>query len=408
MSYQFFIDTDPKAFDEFVINSDQNSLLQCSNWAKIKNNWDHLLTSVKDGDKIVGTALVLIRNLPLGLTLFYIPKGPVMDYSNKELVSFYMNELKKIAKKKKAIEICFDPIVLSRKYSYKDKNKDNPYLNNDVIEYLKSLGIKHKGFTLNINETIQPRFNAEVEVSEDYFDKLPHKTIKRWESAIHKGNVMYEGKEYLKDFATAMHYTEVRKQVGLRNEEYFANMANVYGDKCIIMVTKLNFKNAIKNLEDTINENKEKLNDPAYGKNRRAAVSQDIENDSKELEKLKEDYKREGTDEVITCGTLAVYNDNLMEIFYMGNHTDYLRTFASYLLYGKCIERCKQLGIKTCSFGGVEGTLNDGLTAFKSNWNMNVEEYIGEFNYVLNPFMYMMMNNVYPFIKKIGIKIKSK
>lgn len=408
MNYQFHIDTDTKALDEFVMNSDQNSLLQCSPWAKIKNNWDHLFTSVTLDEKIVGTALVLIRKLPLNLTLFYIPKGPVMDYSNKELVTFYFNELKKVAKKRKAVEILFDPIVLSRKYAYKDKNKDNPYMNNDVVEYLKSLGIKHKGYTLNINETIQPRFNAETEVVEDYFSKLPHKTVKRMEMATHKGNEIYEGPEYLSDFATAMHYTEVRKQVGLRNEEYFKNMCDVYGDKAIVMVTKLNLPKAIKNLEDTINENKEKLNDPAYGKNRRAAVSLDIENDSKELEKLKEDYKREGVDEVITCGTLAVYNDNLMEIFYMGNHTDYLRTFASYLLYGKCIERCKDLGIKTCSFGGIEGTLNDGLTAFKSNWNMNVEEYIGEFSMILNPFMYMMMNNVYPFIKKIGIKSKSK
>ena len=63
----------------------------------------------------------------------------------------------------------------------------------------------------------------------------------------------------------------------------------------------------------------------------------------------------------------------------MGNNPDYLRMYSSYLLYAKCLDRCVDLGIEHCSFGGIEGTLDDGLTLFKSNWIMNVEEYIGDF-----------------------------
>lgn len=406
MAYQFNIDVDPKVLDKFVLNSDQNNLFQCSPWASIKSNWGHVFTSVTDNNEVVGTALVLIRKLPLGKTLFYVPRGPVMDYKNKELVSFYINELKKLGKKRHAIVLTFDPCLLSRVYPYVDRNEEHPYQNNDVIEYIKSLGVKHRGFTVHLGESIQPRFNAEMDVTPDYKEVIPRKTFRFFGYAEHKGIEIYEGHEYLDDFAKTMRYTESRKNIALRNEEYFSNMLNVYGDKAICMVAKLNFPKQIKRLEEFIKTNEERLESEQLGKKQKADLKDSIESDKKELEKIKADYQREGVDEVVTSGLLAVYNEKLMEIFYMGNNANYLRTFSSYLLWSKCLDKCVEHNIVHCSFGGIEGTLDDGLTIFKSKWNMNVEEYIGEFNLVLDPFMYAMYDDVYPFMKKIAKKFR--
>ena len=408
MTYTFYKTCNIDEFDSFVIHSKQNTLFQCSLWADVKNNWDHLFTCVKENDEIVATAMVLIRKLPLGKTLFYIPRGPVMDYNNHDLVSFMLSHLKEEAKKQHAIVLRFDPSILSRIYSYRDRNEEHDFENNDVIEYLKSLGAKHKGFTTYIEESTQPRFNAEMDVTSDYRERLEHKTAKCIRAAVHKGIQVYEGKEYIHDFSVAMHYTEVRKQIALRNEEYFENMMDVYGDKAICMVAKLNFPKQLKKLEDSIRENEEKLNSDSLKKKEKNLVRQQLTNDQNELNKLKADYEREGKDEVITCGILAVYNDNLMELFYMGNNPDYLRMYSSYLLYAKCLDRCIELGISHCSFGGIEGTLDDGLTLFKSNWLMNVEEYIGEFNIVLNPFMYKLFDEVYPWVRDTTAKLRGK
>lgn len=38
--------------------------------------------------------------------------------------------------------------------------------------------------------------------------------------------------------------------------------------------------------------------------------------------------------------------------------------------------------------GGVEGTLDDGLSVFKSNYNPTVVEYVGEFDLPVNKTMY--------------------
>lgn len=407
MNYQFHLDTNVDLMDKFVMDSDQNSLFQCSSWAKVKANWDHLFTSVTDEDgNIVATAMILIRKMPLGTTLFYIPRGPVMDYQNQELVSFTLDSIKHEAKKRKAMAVRFDPSILSREYSYLDRKNEHPYENNDVIETLKRYGAKHKGFTTMIAESTQPRFNAATDVDPDYKDHMERKAFKRINTSIHEGNQLYVGHEYLHDFATAMHYTEVRKQVALRNEDYFAHMMEVYGDHALCMVTKLNFPEQIKKFKEDIAETQKKFDDGLVTRKQRPMLEAQLKRDKKELALLEEDYAREGKDEVITCGILAVYNKNLMEILYMGNHPDYMRTYASYLLYSKCLDKCVEENIKHCSYGGVEGTLDDGLTLFKAHWMMNVEEYIGEFNIVLKPVIYHAFDTVYPKVLAAAAKMR--
>lgn len=404
-NYVFHTTYDEEEIDKFVMASEQNSLFQCSEWAYVKENWNHLFTCVTSDDKIIASALVLVRHMPLGKTLFYIPRGPVLDYKNKELLSFYMNELTVLARKHKAIAIRFDPAILSRKYSYKERNEDNPFMNEDVISSLKDLGCIHKGMTIHIEEATQPRFNAEMDVDEDYESKLEHKTMKCVRSAIHKGIQVRSGKDKVHDLAIAMHYTEVRKKVALRNESYFEHMMDVYEDHAICMVSYLNFKEQIQNLETSIQEKKDQL-EQNPSKKQKATLEREIAQDEKELTKLQEDYAREGTDEVITSGILACYNDTLMELFYMGNNPNYLRMYSSYLLYKKCLDICVEKGIHHCSFGGIEGTLDDGLTLFKSNWLMNVEEYIGEFNLVLNKPMYYLFDTLYPQLLKTVAKLR--
>ena len=407
MGYTINLNTKPEILDKFVINSNQNTLFQCSNWTKVKNNWDHYLITINnDNNEIVASALVLSRELILGKRLFYIPRGPVMDYKNEELVEFTLNEIKKLAKKDKAIAIVFDPKILSRRYKYENRNDNIPFENEDIINNLKKLGYKHSGYTKKLGETYQPRFIAETDVEKGYQDKLDRKTIRSINTSIKKGAEFYFGKEYLDDFAKAMHYTEERKGVALRNKEYFKNMIDVYGDDCIIGIAKLNFPKQISILENRIADTKTQLNNEDISKKQKNSLNQLLKDDEEELKKLKEDYELEKQDEIILCGILAPFNNKTMEIAYMGNNPRAMRIRASYYLYNYCIKHCEKVGIRECSFGGIEGSLDDGLTIFKSNFQMNVEEYIGEFTYVLDKFMFYMFDKAYPRIRKILNKFR--
>ena len=96
--YSYKIGISAEEHDHFVKNSDQVNLLQSSNWAKIKDNWNNERIGFYKDDRLVATASILIRTLPLGLTMLYIPRGPIMNYSNIELVTFVIDLLKKLQK----------------------------------------------------------------------------------------------------------------------------------------------------------------------------------------------------------------------------------------------------------------------------------------------------------------------
>ena len=88
--YHFSTNINKEEYEQFVQNHTYCNLLQSYDWATIKSSWDHLITGVYNEKKeLVATGMVLIRQLPMGYTLFYIPRGPIMDYENKKLLEYY-------------------------------------------------------------------------------------------------------------------------------------------------------------------------------------------------------------------------------------------------------------------------------------------------------------------------------
>lgn len=75
-----------------------------------------------------------------------------------------------------------------------------------------------------------------------------------------------------------------------------------------------------------------------------------------------------------------------MEMLYAGMNDEFKKFYPQYSLYPKVFEDAFADGIIWANMGGVEGTLDDGLTKFKSNFNPSIEEYIGEFNIPVSPF----------------------
>ncbi len=408
MPYIFHTDTDPEQLKEFVVNSDQNTLFQCPEWARVKDDtWNSIYASVTENDRIVGAALILIRPVLFGKTMFYIPRGPVMDWHNQELVSFMLDHLKELAKQNHAMVLRFDPYVIYRQYDIREKDQEHPAQNEDVIEYLKQYGAEHKGFTKRIEEATQPRYNIIMHVDEHWKDRLIKNTKQSIRTAEKRGAECYEGTDYIPDLRTALHFTETRQGIVLRNEAYFRHMAEVYQDHCIVMAAKLNFAHEAEKLNRDLSEAESQLL-TAGSKKETARLEKQIENDRAELKRIEEYRETEQRDEVVLCGKLVIFNDKRMEFVYMGNNTNYLRVRANYWLYSKCLERCQELGIPVCSFGGVEGTLDDGLTQFKSAWPVEVEEMIGEFNIVLDPVLYRVFTDVYPMLLKTAAKLRSR
>ncbi|MCF0110779.1 MAG: peptidoglycan bridge formation glycyltransferase FemA/FemB family protein, partial [Erysipelotrichaceae bacterium] len=261
MAFTFETQMNPEEFDTFVASHPLGNLLQQTNWAKIKNNWGHFFTGVKEDGNIVLTALVL-RTKKMGMELWYIPRGPVTDYTRKDILDFYFSNLKKFAKPYKVICVKFDPLVIYDSFLLAD-HTESKTTKDDTTKLLESLGAKHLGYTFRIAQSTQPRTQAVYYYSDGWTER-PSKTLKKYlQRCSNKGVTLEKGTPgQISVFADILAKTGERKGIHLRSEEYFRRMTEVYGENCAIFFSKLNQKEQLeknlaekKRIEDDLAEN---------------------------------------------------------------------------------------------------------------------------------------------------------
>lgn len=385
MQYKTIINIDAQLHDDFVAKASISNLLQSSSWAKIKDNWESFRFSITAGDDIVASSLILVKVIKKW-KIFYIPRGPILDYSNEEIINFYFDELKKYAKKCNCIFIKIDPAVIYNKHLL--NQQDNIYDSGiKAINNLKNYGFKHHGFTKYIKDTFQPRFVMQVDKNNYSFNSLSRSMRKTIRSSSKKGvEINFYNINYLDKFAHIMDLTQERKQVNLRNKDYFAKLLNTYEHSYLILAT-IDLNTRIKEIELDI----EKINhDISMCESANKLKNFKTQKDSLEKELVKFlELQKKYQDKVYIAGELAVGFGDEVEFLYAGMNDDFQFLNPQSLLHTKAFEHFFELGYQVCSMGGVEGTLDDGLSKFKSKFNPYVVEYIGEFDLVLNKPFYL-------------------
>ena len=388
--YIFKTNIDAKTHDDFVKQSPLCNLLQSSNWAKIKDNWDSCITGVYQKDKLVASGLILIKHLPLSFTMMYIPRGPIMDYENKELVKFYLKELKKWAKTKHCLFISFDPAIKLREFDLDHKDKPDDQKALSIINNLQDNKAIYKGKTLKIEETIQPRFHMGLYYTDDLNSHLPKSTIKSCKAAIKRHvNVKVADHNEVEKFAKMIELTEKHKNVHLRNEEYFRKILDVYKEDATLYLADVNVSTYKKELEDSIKAANDTLQNETATNNAKNKALQTIKNSEKELLTIN-DLASKYPNDTIIAGGLMVGFGNTCEMLYAGRNDDFNSFRPQYYLYTKKIEHSFKQGYQYVNMGGIEGTLDDGLSKFKANFNPVIIEYVGEFDLPVMPLLYKL------------------
>lgn len=71
---------------DFVAGRTSASFLQTPGWGRVKSEWRRESLGFHDGERLVGVALVLYRQLPrVRRFLAYVPEGPVLDWDDPDL-----------------------------------------------------------------------------------------------------------------------------------------------------------------------------------------------------------------------------------------------------------------------------------------------------------------------------------
>ena len=402
--YTYKIGITAEEHDEFVKTSPQTNLLQSSDWAKIKDNWGNERLGVYQDHKLVAVASILIQPLPLGFTMLYIPRGPIMDYQNSELVAFMLQSIKTYAKSKRAVFAKFDPSLFLRKGLIAQEVKDQE-ATLAIIQSLKDCGVEWVGRTEDMGETIQPRFQANI--YKEYFteDQLSKSTKQAIRTARNKGvEVIFGGTELLDEFAALMKKTEARKGIHLRGRDYYEKLLTTYAGQSYITLSRINLAERLTSLKEQLKKNQAE----ASRFNEKTKPGK-IDNTRQEKERLEEEIQflnqelKSGQEIVSLSGTLTLEFGGTSENVYAGMDENFRRYQPAILTWYETAQHAFDRGATWQNMGGVENQLDGGLYHFKSKFNPMIEEFVGEFN-LPTSMLYPLVNKAYQLRKKLRNK----
>ena len=402
--YSYKIGITAEEHDEFVKNSPQTNLLQSSDWAKIKDNWGNERLGIYQDQKLVAVASILIQPLPLGFTMLYIPRGPIMDYQNSQLVSFMLQSIKTYAKSKRAVFAKFDPSLFLRKGLIGQEAKDQE-ATLEIIQSLKECGVEWVGRTEDMGETIQPRFQANI--YKEYFteDQLSKSTKQAIRTARNKGvEVIFGGTELLDEFAALMKKTEARKGIHLRGKDYYEKLLTTYAGQSYITLSRINLAQRLASLKEQLEKNQAE----ASRFNEKTKPGK-IDNNRQEKERLEEEIQflnqelKDGQEIVSLSGTLTLEFGGTSENVYAGMDENFRRYQPAILTWYETAQHAFDRGADWQNMGGVENHLDGGLYHFKSKFNPMIEEFVGEFN-LQTSMLYPLVNKAYQLRKKLRNK----
>lgn len=402
--YRYQIGISSLLHDRFIEQHELVNILQSSAWEKVKSDWNHERLGVYEGENLLAVASILIKSLPLGYKMFYIPRGPILDYRDIELLKFVLQSIKSYARSKRAVFVTFDPsICLSQHLVNQDKTEYPEKLS--IVEILGQLGVKWSGRTTEMDDTIQPRIQAKIYKENFKEDKLSKSTKQAIRTARNKGvEVQFGGTELLEPFSFLMKKTEKRKEIHLRNEAYYKKLLDNFKDKAYITLATLDVSKRSQELEEQLAKNRA-LEETFTESTRTSKVEAQKKEKERLLEELTflQEYIDAGQARVPLAATLTLEFGQTSVNLYAGMDEDFRRYKAPILTWYETARYSFERGILWQNLGGVENALDGGLYRFKANFNPTIEEYLGEFTMPIHP-LYPLLRLALDFRKTLRKK----
>jgi len=225
-----------------ILNSfPEAHLLQSAQWAEVKGQYgwqpfflvwhrgggDLELTVRTDGDiKIknpTAAALVLERKAFRGISVMYVPKGPILrDWSDKNLRQRVITDLQEFAKRAGAIQIKIDPDLVVGKGVPGEENEETDQQGIEITHELKRGGWRFSPDQIQFRNTFLIDLRPE---EDDILSRMKSKTRYNIRLASRKGiTIRYGDLSELGNLYKMYAETSLRGGFTIRGEEYYQNL----------------------------------------------------------------------------------------------------------------------------------------------------------------------------------------
>jgi len=414
----FIENIEKNKYEDFVKKHPKSHFLQSYAWgtfAKLeKNLTPHYVGLTDENNNLQAATLLLEKKLPLGFSYFYAPRGYIINFKNKDLLSEFTKELKNYAKKRKAIFIKIDPdIIYNEEDTFGNKIIESQ---NVEIENLLTLGYKHLGFTKNF-ETMQPRYSFRINLDKPW-EEIENNFSKTTKQRIKKANdLAVETKigtsQDIKTFYDLMILTENRKDFVTHNLSYYETLYKTWNEdnSCELFLGSIDLNIIINKLNNQLSDLKTELEPLKKNELSKSEKTKKTELE-KRIEKIENDLGKymltqtEQENNITLSAHFIIEYGNKSWVLYAGNHNILSETYTNYKTYETHIKHYHNKGIKIYDQFGTIGDIRKdnpliGLHEFKKKFGGNYVEFIGEFDYILNKPMYIIFTKLVPFYRNI-------
>lgn len=350
----------------FLNSYGEVSFLQCPSWAEVKANWSSESLGWVDEGEIVGATLVLYRKVPrLKRYLAYVPDGPLVNWSDRDLAS-WLEPLLDHFRSRGVFSVKMGPPVVMRRWeattikrAIRDESvsslRDVPAdLVNDrallVARRLTEMGWERNSALGGNFVDYQPRYTFEVPLAGRTLEEIHKGFNTNWRRNITKATragveVIEAGADDLAAFHELLQITGTRDGFSPRPLAYYQHQF-------------------------------EMLNREEPGRMRLYLARLD--------------------GEALAAGTMLQVKDHVW--YQSGASANHHRdTRASTLLQWQMIQEAHHRGATVYDMRGISDSVDPdhsmaGLTRFKLGTSGHAVEYLGDWNLPLNAVMHKALN----------------
>jgi lipid II:glycine glycyltransferase (peptidoglycan interpeptide bridge formation enzyme) len=341
----------------FLADQPSFSFLQLPEWALVKSEWRGISIGFFDKNDLIGVGLILERLIPkINYAFWYLPEGPVINNEYLLQVEKWVPALKTFCLGKKVFMVKFGPRIIENtfekeeiEYAIESGLKNFDEIRNtpsEVVADLRKVGCQHINQNTGFGD-VQPRFIFIKDIYQKTDDELLKEFNQQWRRNIKKANnsqilVRVGSKEDLPTFHEIYKETAIRDGFTPRPLWYFEKMLENLNTESSEIRVYLAFK-----------------------------------------------------DEKALAGTIWIKVKNHVWYSYGASSNEGRDFKPSNAIQWQMIKDARDAGAEIYDFRGISDSLDVnnhlfGLLRFKLGTGGKAVKYIGEWDLVLNKFVYKL------------------
>ena len=401
--YMQFLEITEEEYRKYWENHPLKAFLSAPEIGELRksNGWDVYFVGVKKKSDVAAAAMIVSHKRHFGNYEFYAPRGVLVDYEDKELLNYFLKEIKKFVKEHHGYIFRMDPYVI-----YKERDIDGNIVeggedHSNVVSFLEEFGFKK----VSIPEMEQVGWMFSLPLEGKSREQILKEMKPNTRNTIRKtekiGITVKElGYDELDRFQNIMVETGERKNFSIRSVDYYKKMYELFHDKGEVKyyVTELDLVKYKKKLEQdkkSAEDKLSKLSDAKYNDGQRKNLENEIVSYEKRIKEAEDIRKEKNTDVITLSGSMFMIIEP--EVIYLssGNYEEFMKFNSQYLLQWMMIQYGIEHGFKKHNFYGIPANINEhpkdyGIYEFKRGFNGIVEELIGEFELPITWHYYLI------------------